>query len=108
MRKRNLIKLFVILLTLTSCSLTIPNIEICRDRGLEGHCVKTITEEERIIPEHEWPDFRYNTFHIEDKSWGELKKFMLKACSLKNVKCKKETLLLQIQRIESLLEYEAG
>jgi len=88
------------LLLLSSCSITVPNIKVCRDRDGEGFCVETLSAETEIIPEEEWPQIRETQFHIFPAGWEKLKVFILKACSLEQVTCKDEEVEKQIALIE--------
>lgn len=103
--KRNSIKVLLISSILISgCSLEIPNIEICRDDIESGFCAFTLGGEERTLEGNEWDIYRQHRLSMSAVGFGKFKKFILQACSMDNVDCKKEELEEKLATFELMFK----
>lgn len=79
MLRKNWIKLLMIMSPLiSSCALTVPAIEVCHNRGTTARCTNIVTRKARII--EDWPAKSIGYFCESPKDYGEIKKFIKKAC----------------------------
>lgn len=72
--------------------LTVPNIEVCRDKGALGaHCSFTNVDVTRDISRADWDNERFGQFCMNEKEFARNQLFFEQACELmKN--CDVETL----------------
>ena len=85
----NYVVLIGILLSLTSCRVEIPNIEVCGKLPEGGYCAYTLSGPEREIDESKWDEL--GRVSMDAESFGKLKKFILESCK-RSRKCKEEHL----------------
>lgn len=69
-------------LTLVNCSLQVPNVPICADKGKLGAiCAFTRGDAEvKQIPKLQWDQMRVGWFCMDAKALGDYKTFIEKAC----------------------------
>lgn len=78
--------LILSLLSLTSCTVKIPDIEICADLSTLGAtCVTSISGKQRDIEKEQWDKDRYGQLCMTSESYGEIKKAILKLCKNSNI-----------------------
>ncbi len=64
------------------CSVIIPNVEVCADKGILGaKCAFTRKGEERSMSKMEWDKERVGYFCLDAKSFGKYQKFIGDACA---------------------------
>lgn len=77
----------------SGCQLSVPNIEVCRDKGALGaHCAHTNDNQIRDIPFEEWQDVRFGQFCMVEEDFAKNQKFVEQACQMVN-KCDVEKLI---------------
>lgn len=81
------ILLLLFLLSSVSCALNPPNIEVCGKLPEGAVCGYTIEGPQRRMDNEEWN--MTGRFSMSAKDYGELKKFILKACE-KNNECNQD------------------
>lgn len=68
-----------------SCSETIPNSEVCADKGILGaHCAWTLAGNSRNISKLAWDKERIGDFCLNSKDFGKYQEFILKSCQMHN------------------------
>jgi len=66
---------------LASCSLKLPNLEVCRDKGLLGaHCAFTNDGESFDLDRDEWDNRRFGNFCMSEEDFAANQKFIEQAC----------------------------
>lgn len=74
------------LLSLNSCAVKVPDIEICSDLGeLGASCVTTISGKERDVAKPAWDQERFAYLCMSSESYASIKKTILELCH--NSKC---------------------
>ena len=105
MRQR-MILLSVILIgyLVSGCSVTVPNIEVCRDKGVLGaHCAFTNHGPSRDIPLEVWQNERLGQFCLKEVDFARNQLFFEQACQLmKN--CKIEQVKIKHAELLKLLK----
>jgi hypothetical protein len=67
----------------SGCSLTVPNIEVCRDKGeLGARCGFTNNGPSRDIPLDAWQQERFGQFCMKEVDFAKNQKFFEEACLL--------------------------
>lgn len=67
----------------SACSLTVPNIEWCRDKGALGaHCAWTNEGTPRDIPKADWDHERFGQFCTKEDGFAKNQLFFEQACEL--------------------------
>lgn len=68
---------------LASCSLSVPNNEVCADKGTLGaRCAFTVSGPARNIAKAEWDEVRFGNFCMSPEAFAANQKFMEQACEL--------------------------
>lgn len=72
----------------SGCTLTVPNLEVCRDKGrLGAHCAFTNAGPSRDIPVGVWNETRFGQFCMTEEVFARNQLFVEQACELsKNCK----------------------
>lgn len=88
MRQQTTLFIAVAAFFLASCSLTVPNIEVCRDKGpLGARCAFTNSGPSRDIPLETWEIARFGQFCMKEDAFAKNQLFFEQACELiKNCK----------------------
>jgi hypothetical protein len=90
---------------LVSCSLDVPNIEVCRDKGpLGARCNFTNVGEPRDIPPGVWEQERFGQFCMKEAGFAANQLFfeqaclLVKKCNLETVQKKYAEILKELQK----------
>lgn len=97
MRKMLLTVLLMSSFLLSSCALTVPNIEVCHDRYHIARCTETLSG--NVRHPRRWNEERVGRFSVSASDWKKIKKFIKKACQ--KAECNNEKIKASINNIES-------
>jgi hypothetical protein len=106
-QKTNLIKKLMILSSATliaGCSLEVPNIEVCADKGILGaFCSYTNMDRIREVPERQWASERFGWFCMSPESFEKNQRFFEEACN-QTKNCRLEELKERMRKFEANIE----
>lgn len=91
MKSLKSVLLILLSFSFISCALQPPNVEVCGRLRSGAICAWTLDGPERRLTESEWKELELGRFSMSPEHYGEIKKFILKAC-LKYKSCEKDTL----------------
>ena len=104
MQRMILLSVILIGYLVSGCSVTVPNVEVCRDKSILGaHCAFTNAGDSRDIPPEEWQDYRIGMFCMKEVDFARNQLFFEQACQLmKN--CKIEQVKIKHAELLKLLK----
>ena len=91
---RRWIVLLISLLAFVSCATTVPDVEVCLDKGPTARCTTTISKQVRE-PEA-WDVERVGRLSVSPSGWEQLKVFILKVCE--RTACNRKKLEDELER----------
>ena len=105
MQPMTLFAIGLIACLVSGCSITVPNIEVCRDKSsLGAHCAWTNSGPSRDIPIEEWQSYRFGNFCMSEEAFAKNQKFIEQACELTKG-CDVEKLIKLQKRFLDALSY---
>ena len=111
LKKMLIVPLTISLLLVASCSLTPPNVPVCREKDIDrGRCTKIVSGESFSVSETEkfegktWYELRPFFILVPISSWVELKSYIVKMCEkYKNCQSSDTNATETIKSIDSIL-----
>lgn len=81
----NLLGVAMLAFLASGCQLSVPNVEVCRDKSILGaRCNWTEEGNPRDIPLEEWNEYRIGQFCMTEEAFAKNQKFIEQACERTN------------------------